>query len=193
MTGSSRKGFSSSVSVVEYGLPVHEPIQHLLDCHERIERSLRIVQDAVSSLALSEPVLRAEAAAALDYELALLQVLAELHTQDEEQSLFPRLRANLSEDPFGLRELMQNLESQHREKEAAFEEVADSLRNFSAKPGARAEEQLARLEGLVGRLADLYRPHITLENERLIPNCRPYLTPADLEGMQREMRLRFRA
>jgi iron-sulfur cluster repair protein YtfE (RIC family) len=184
--------FSSPVSAAEFGVHVQDPIEHLQDCHERIERSLVTVKNAVAGLCLTEPVLRAEAAAALDYELALLQLLSDLHTQDEEKSLFPRLQKNLSADSDSLRELITILESQHREQQAIFGQLATCLRNFPATERPAAEERLTRLESLVGQLENVFRPHMTLEDERVIPNCRLYLTQADLDGMQQEMRLRFR-
>jgi hemerythrin-like domain-containing protein len=192
MALSARTGFSSPVSVAELGIRVDDPIEHLRDCHQKIERSLVIVQNAVAALRLTEPVLRAEAAAALDYELALLRLLEDLHTQDEEQSLFPRLRAKVRGDSGDLQELMLSLESQHRQEEATFEALAACMRGFPGRPGERSEERLAQLESLVVQLAGLCGPHMILEDERLIANCRQYLTPTDIDEMRQEMRLRFR-
>ena len=192
MTLSARTGFSSPVSVAELGIRVDDPIEHLRHCHEKMERSLVTVQNAVASLRLTDPVLRTEAAAALDYELALLRLLENLHTQDEEQSLFPRLRAKLLEDPCDLQELMLSLELQHRQEEATFEELAACMRGFPGSPGERSEERLGQLESLVAQLAGLCRPHMILENERLIATSRQYLTATDLDEMRQEMRLRFR-
>jgi hemerythrin-like domain-containing protein len=181
------------VSPAEFGVRVKDPIEHLQHCHERIERSLVTVKNAVAALRLTDPVLRTEGAAALDYELALLQLLTDLHTQDEEQSLFPRLRRNLSaNDPESWNELMPILESQHREKQAIFRELATCLRTLPTM-GAAADDGLARLESLVGQLENVFRPHMTLEDERLMPTCRQYLTPADLDEMRQEMRQRFKA
>jgi hemerythrin-like domain-containing protein len=191
MSVATDNAFASAVSPAEFGIRVDDPIEHLRHCHERIERSLVIVQNAVASLRLTEPVLRTEAAAALDYELALLQLLTSLHTQDEERSLFPRLRTGLREDPDSMKEVMVVLESQHRREEAIFQDLAACVRKFPARPGPAADEQLDRLEGLVSQLADLYRPHMTLENTCVIDKCRAHLTPGDLDEMQKEMRLRF--
>lgn len=183
--------FASAVSPAELGVRVDDPIEHLRHCHERIEHSLAIVENAVASLRQTEPVLRAEAAAALDYELALLQLLTRLHTQDEESSLFPRLRVGLGDDPDSLREIMSAVESEDREKEAIFGELAPWMRKFPAGPGPAAEEQLNRIELFVSQLANLCRRHRTLEDESLLAKCRRYLTQEDLDGMQAEMRRRF--
>jgi hemerythrin-like domain-containing protein len=185
--------FSSPVSAAEFGVKVADPIEHLQHCHQRIERSLVTVENALVGLRLADPVLRTEAAAALDYELALLQLLSELHTQDEDQSLFPRLRRNLPPESKGLRELIPLLESQHRDKRGIFAELAACLRNFPTTEGTAAEERMACLESLIGQLHTIFRPHMALEDEQLIPFCRRCLTQVDLDEMQREMRLRYRS
>jgi hemerythrin-like domain-containing protein len=193
MAAASTATFSSLVSAAEFGIHVEDPIEHLRHCHQLIERSLVTVKNAVVGLGLTTPVLRTEAAAALDYELALLQLLSDLHSQDEEKSLFPRLQKSASEDSSSLRELITTLESQHRDQRAVFGQLATCLRNFPATEGPAAEERLTDLENLAEQLNNLFRPHISLEEERIIPNCRPALTQEDLEGMRREMRLRFQS
>ena len=190
MPGATITKFQSPVSAAEFSVRVEDAINHLTHCHERIDRSLVTVRNAVAALRLTDPVLRTEGAAALDYELALLQLLTELHIQDEEQSLFPRLRKNLSSDPASLAELLPMLEAQHREKQAVFPELASSLRALSA-PGSKGEEALDRLESQVAQLDSLFKTHTTLEDEQLMPKCRQYLTPADLDAMRQEMRQRY--
>jgi hypothetical protein len=184
--------FSSPVTIAELGVRVGDPIQHLRDSHARIERSLVTVQNAVAGFSATAPALRAEAAAALDYELALLQMFERLHTQDEELSFFPRLRAAVADNE--VTELLRALESQHRQEEALFEELAACVRSFASVGSEQAEEQkLSKLEALVGQLANLCQPHMTLEEERLIAGCTKYLKPSDLEQMRDEMRVRFKA
>lgn len=185
--------FSSLVSVAEFGIRVQDPLEHLQHCHQLIESCLVTVKDAVAGLCLTEPVLRAEAAAALDYELALLQLLSTLHIEDEERSLFPRLQKSASGDSDSLRTLIPTLESQHRDQQAIFGQLATCLRNFPATEGPAAEERLAHLKHLAEQLDHLFRPHLALEEEKVISNCRRALTQEDLEGMQQEMRLRFKA
>jgi hemerythrin-like domain-containing protein len=183
--------FSSLVSVAEFGIRVQDPLEHLQHCHQRIEDGLVTVKDAVVGLCLTEPVLRAEAAAALDYELALLQLLSTLHIEDEEQSLFPRLRESASGDADSLRDLIPILESQHRDQQAIFGQLAACLRNVPTTEGPAAEERLARLTNLAEQLDNIFRPHMALEEAQVISNCRRALTQEDLAGMQQEMRLRF--
>lgn len=191
MSVASTDSFASAVTSAEFGVHVADPIEHLLHCHERIERSLITIQNAVASLRLADPVLRTEAAAALDYELATLQLLTKLHMQDEEQSLFPRLRARLLDDSAALTNVLPELESQHRENENIFRELAKCIGKLATVSGPQADAQLSRLEDLATELANLHRPHMIMEAERVIANCRQYLTDTDLAAMQKEMRQRF--
>jgi iron-sulfur cluster repair protein YtfE (RIC family) len=166
-------------------------MDHLEQSHQRIERSLVTVVNAVASLRLTEPVLRAEAAAALDYELALLQLLTELHVQDEEESLFPRINRKVASNEAGpLSGIVPRLESQHREQQAIFRALAVCLRELSTSSPA-AEGGLERLEELVGRLEALLRAHLAIEDPNFMSACRQHLLPSDLDEMRGEMQLRF--
>ena len=193
MATASAGTFSSLVSSAEFRIHVQDPIDHLHHCRQLIEDSLITVKNAVIGLGLTTPVLRTEAAAALDYELALLQLLSDLHIQDVEQSLFPRLRKSASGDSKSLQGLMPALESQHRDHQAIFGQIANCLRNFPTTEDSAAEQHLARLTSLAEQLEGMFRSHIALEDEKLLPGCRGSLTQGDLEGMQQEMRLRYKS
>jgi len=185
-------GFSSPVSAVEFDLHVENPIQHLLICHKKLQRSLSIVKNAAEALELTEPVLRAEAVAALDYELALLQLLDDLHTQDEEQSLLPKLYANRP-DSGVVGQLSQNLESNRAQKAEIFGQLAACLRDVSKRRGELAKEHVDRLENLVDQLARLYTLHLTEQSDHLIELCRQYLSDEDTKGMRAVMRARYQS
>ena len=88
---------------------------------------------------------------------------------------------------FELGELATALEAQHREKESVFRQL---LALVEALPPAPTPERVSRLDGYVAQLTGLYRPHILLENARLIPLSRESLSAADLEKMAEEMRER---
>ena len=191
MSVASSHAFASPVTSAEFNVHVKDPIDHLLHCHERIERSLITIQNAIVGLRLADPVLRTEAAAALDYELATLQLLTSLHEQDEETSLFPRLRANLKDRPGVLQTMLPSFESQHRESDSLFNDLAQCSRQISSAPANRADVEMDRLESLVGKLAGIQRSHMAVEADAVLKNCRQYLSGQDLEEMQKEMRNRF--
>ncbi len=169
------------------GVAIEDPLRHLVECHDRIEEHLQILERAVRPLRADSEQKRREAREALRKALDFLKAMGALHTKDEEESLFPRLRANLRDDPSGLAELMTLLESQHRDKEAVYEELVAWVSGFPAAPESPTAEQVSRLEGLTAQLTDHYRPHIMIENQRLIPLSGENLTESDREEIRREM------
>jgi hemerythrin-like domain-containing protein len=170
--------------------PINDPLQHLVDCHDRIEERLQTLERVVPHLRSDSEERRREAREALDRALGFLETMGALHTEDEEASVFPRLLANAREQDPTLVELTAMLEAQHREKEVVFRKLLDQVAGFPPAPEAPSAEQVARFHGLVSQVADLYRPHIMIENQRLIPLSAEYLKPSDLNLISEEMRSR---
>ena len=175
---------------VDPGAAIQDPLQHLVACHDRIEQRLQILERVIPHLRSDSEEKRREARQALDNALHFLEVMGSLHTQDEEESVFPRVLASAGDDAPMLRELTTMLETQHREKEAVFEQLKSHVAGFPASPSPPSPEQASRFEGLVAQLAGLYRPHIMIENERLIPLSAAHLNPADSDEIRQEMRAR---
>lgn len=171
--------------------PVDDPLQHLVDCHDRIEERLQTLERVTSHLHSDNEQRRREAREAMDRALGFLETMGALHTEDEEASLFPRLLASAGgdHDPT-LEELTTMLESQHREKEAAFGKLLALVAKFPPIPEAPTPDQIFRFEGLVALISGLYRPHIMIENQRLIPLSAEYLKPSELDLIREEMRAR---
>lgn len=191
MSKSSSEAVQPRAAASEFIPRIDDPIQHLLRCHEQIERCLLNLECVAMTVGFSEGAMRQDAAAALDYEFGILETIDRLHTEDEEESLFPRLRANLGNDTSLLDELMLSLELQHRDEQAAFAKLKEAVKNAASPQSQPAEGQVSSCEDLVRELAAICAPHMTLENERLIPLARRVLTPADLEEIRREMRRRW--
>lgn len=191
MSVHSTSAFASPVTSAEFNVQVKDPIDHLVHCHERIERSLITIQNAVVGLRLAEPILRTEAAGALDYELATLQLLTRLHEEDEEKTLFPRLKAKVGSGNKALNDLMAQSETQHRTNDSLFNDLAKAIQVISAGPGTRADSAMDDLEKLVRQLADLHGPHMNLEKEHIFNGLRQQFTADELATMQAEMKKRF--
>jgi iron-sulfur cluster repair protein YtfE (RIC family) len=169
--------------------PVNDPLDFLVEIHDRIQEQLAILERQTRTLTEQGG---GAAQQEIGKTLQRIETLGALHTEDEEQSLFPRLRSSSAADDFGLLELAQVLEMQHREKEAALAELAAHLETLPAAPAPTAQ-QLDRLQGLVARLIDLYHAHIMIENQRLVPGSKECLQASDLNAMQQEMRTRWGA
>ena len=188
MTHRQRNTFSAAL-FGETAPPVNDPLDFLVEIHDRIQAQLAILERQARTFA-------EQGAAAAQQEikktLQRIETLGALHTEDEEQSLFPRLRYTSAADDFGLLELAQVLETQHREKEAALAELTAHVETLPAAQTPTAQ-QLGRLQGLVARLIDLYHAHIMIENQRLVPGSKECLQSSDLNAMQQEMRARWGA
>jgi len=169
------------------GSIIGDPLQFLVDCHEQIEERLRTLERLIPNLRSDSEERRQVAREALDDALCFLTTMGKLHTEDEEQSLFPRLLINSDDDAEALAELAATLEAQHREKELVLGKLVAYVRNLPPAPRVLPAEQVNRVEALVLHLGSLYRPHIMLENQRLIPLSADHLKEHDLEEMRHEM------
>jgi hemerythrin-like domain-containing protein len=183
-----RIGHSSSGTVDS--TPFQDPLQHLVACHERIEERLQTLERLAPHLASESEQRRQEAREALDSALSFLERMGALHTEDEEASLFPRLLVNENPDLQLLKELAEMLESQHREKEGVLERLVAGVKALPPSPEPLSESQARHVTALIEHLASLYRPHIMVENQRLIPLAAEFLSPADLDDIRQEMRSR---
>ncbi|MBI2815604.1 MAG: hemerythrin domain-containing protein [Acidobacteria bacterium] len=170
--------------------PFQDPLQHLVACHDRIEERLQTLERLAPHLRSESEQKRQEAREALDNALNFLERMGALHTQDEEESLFPRLLVKECADMELFKELAAMLETQHREKEGVLENLLTAVKNLPPAPQLPTESQATQVSVLIDHLASLYRPHIMIENQRLIPLSAEYLKEADLEEMRQEMRNR---
>lgn len=170
--------------------PVSDPVQHLVACHERIEERLQTLERLLPHIRSASEEKRREAREALDNALKFLEVMGALHTQDEEESVFPRLLVKGGNDAELLTELAEMLESQHRDKEGVLQKLMAHVKGFPASPELPSEMQENQLAALIDHLASLYRPHMMVENQRLIPLASEYLEASDLEEIRQEMRKR---
>ena len=157
-----------------------QPLEHLVACHRRILHRLEVLEKIGGALA-SDP---ASALAALRNTLRFFDVTARLHTEDEEQSVFPRMRARLSAEELAY---VDSLESEHREKEAVFAELKTVAGQLD---GGVTPELISRYNELAARLCALYRSHIASEDDVLVRVGRRVLTGNELHSIRQEMRAR---
>jgi hemerythrin-like domain-containing protein len=157
------------------------PLGLLGDCHRRIERFLEVLL-TLSRTRLGGPLEPAEAAslrAALDY----FRTAAPQHTADEEESLFPRLRAA------GAPVSLDALEADHRFAAAAHAEV-DALGRSWLDAASLPADSAHRIAHLLRQLADIYRRHIAIEDTEIFPSAGRLLDARQLAAVGREMKAR---
>jgi hemerythrin-like domain-containing protein len=169
------------VQIGERDSDFRNPLGLLRDCHRRIERFLNVLL-TLSATRQGGPLEPAEAGslrAALDY----FRNAAPQHTADEEESLFPRMRAA------GAMTSLDALESDHRISAAAHDEV-DALGRCWLEAGSLPAESAQRMTGLLKQLADTYAGHIAMEDSEVFPAARRVLSNEALAAVGREMKNR---
>lgn len=184
----------ASLSILGRG-PDHdfdEPLGLLTDCHRRIETFLvvllRVTQD-VKGRPLDTPH-----AEALRRAKAYFAHAAPRHTADEEDSLFPRVRAALAGDGSAGQHAeafadLDRLHGDHARADSLHARV-DELLTVWLRDGELAAEQISELEGLVESLGSLYREHIHVEESVVFPLAGRVLSGDDLLRVGAEMRAR---
>src|ERR1019366_8848732 len=141
----------------------NDPIGMLIDCHRRIERFLRVlcvVANRARNRALTDEEVTA-AQSALQY----FRVGGLRHTADEEESLFPRLRAESTAKNF---EEIGRLENDHRNANDLHATV-DALYTAWIAAGRLKTEDEQRLRSATEQLKHLYEEHIQIEEKTVFP------------------------
>lgn len=159
-----------------------EPLGLLSDCHRRIKRFIGALR-TVSQQAEGAP-LSAEARAALELSSAYFRTAGPLHTEDEEQDLFPLLRAAAANGASEVAAVLATLESEHREHEHALAKVEPLVARWLALedeglPAGEARELRESLEAL----EQAYLAHLDVEDNQLFPAAAECLSASDFERL----------
>lgn len=158
------------------GAPI-EPLDLLAADHRRQREFGRLLGEIAAA---EHP-----APGALERVRAWLREELPAHIADEEEDLFPLLRARAApEDEIG-----PTLDALLRDHRAAAVDIAAALRaveRLLAEPGPLAPDERARLVDF----AEHERRHLIVENAIVLPLARARLTPSDLAGMRRRMQER---
>jgi hemerythrin-like domain-containing protein len=164
-----------------------EPLGLLSDCHRRIEFFLEVL-GRITDHAKGGP-LPASQRAQLEGALAYFAAAAPRHTADEEESLFPRLRA--SPDP-AARETLDALDHLARDHALADERhrAVDRLGRLWLSAGRLTASEVHALREHLAALQTIYRPHIELEDRELFPAATRLLSTEQLAAIGREMAAR---
>jgi hemerythrin-like domain-containing protein len=162
-----------------------DPIGMLKDCHRRIEQFLHVLCLVVER-APGRP-LTEEEAAAVKAALNYFRVGGQRHTADEEESLFPRMRAEQS-TATALKEI-EALEHDHREADDLHAAV-DNLYTLWLRGASLAPEDEQRLRTATERLKHLYEGHIRIEENLVFPRAAEGLDDASLAQIGEEFRAR---
>jgi hemerythrin-like domain-containing protein len=168
-----------------------DPLGLMSHCHRKIEGFLL-------GLAASSEILRngradklAEAFRMIDAAREHFALRGFKHTEDEEASLFPRMRDYGGTEAVKALETLARLESDHRQAEETHAEL-DALIDLLPRNGFISGEQLALYDVLVSELIGIYQPHIQIEDQVIFPTAARVLPPEVLKTIGEEMRMRRR-
>jgi hemerythrin-like domain-containing protein len=160
-----------------------DPLGMLKDCHRRVEHFLHILC-VVAERAAGGP-LSDEQAAAVQAALQYFRVGGKRHTADEEESLFPRLRADLSAEFAEL----SRLESDHRSADD-LHAAAENLYSQWIANGQLSSEEKRRLIAATQQLKRLYEAHIQVEENVVFPRAAELLDDKTIATIGQEFRTR---
>ena len=168
-----------------------DPLGLMAHCHRKIESYLRGLVTAGDMLRRGRDGGLAEAFRLIDAAREHFALRGPKHTEDEEASLFPRMRERGGTEAEDALSALAELEAEHRAAErahAAFDSLIDRL----PRDGSAPVEDLYRYAELAAALGDLYRPHIRVEDELVFPVAARVLPPSELAVIGKEMRERRR-
>jgi len=158
-----------------------DPIGVLEDCHRRIEKFLDVLL-ALAGQAQGNPFTN-EQRDAIETALRYFREAAPKHVADEEDSLFPRMRA--AQHSEALSDL-DELHSDHLSVAENHRAVEELFRRWLTD-GLLLSPDHARLISLLQSLRDTYARHIKQEETQLFPHAVRILTPNDLKAVGLEM------
>jgi len=145
-----------------------DPVARLGNTHRRMAEELAALEVAA----------QAGDGQGLDMGLDFFASAAKRHHEDEEASLFPRLRGDA-----GLVPLLDGLASEHRDHEAARREIEELVRGNADTRAIAAS---------VARFVAMLRAHIEKEDRELLPAAERMLDAETREAVAEEMRGRRR-
>jgi len=163
-----------------------EPLGMLGDCHKRIRFFLNDLARLAES---AEEPLDGTRRVALERALRYFRESGPRHTADEEESLFPRLRAIKDARLDETLEKVRELEADHERANKAHDAV-DVLGARWLAEGVLGGEEAARLRALLRDLSELYEHHLDVEDTQVFPMAAFLLTEEDQIAVGREMAMR---
>lgn len=158
------------------------PFEMLEACHERVQRTLGLLQRLIAYLHTDgcDDSARQAARDVLRY----FDIAAPLHHEDEEMHVFPPLLENGTPE---VRAAVLRLQADHHAMHTHWQEARERLQ-------ALAHQQMDAFtsddEVLFGRFARGYDVHISTEEDLVYPAARALLGPQALADMAQDMRRR---
>jgi hemerythrin-like domain-containing protein len=174
---------------VQIGAPAHnfsDPTGLLSDCHRRIEMFLGVLERVASII---DRPLAAETRTALESALRYFREAAPKHTEDEEESLFPRLRKMHLPDLEAAIERLQPLECDHLLAGSLHSQVEELGQRYLAA-GRLESTGVEAFRKAIAELVSLYKEHIRIEDDLVFPLAARLLSTTAKAAIANEMAAR---
>lgn len=167
-------GMSSRITLHDGpGVGFEQPFEMLAACHERVRRSLDLLE-RLHAHVLQHGVDAQARDAAADV-LRYFDIAGPAHHEDEERHVLPRLRAA------GLGDLATRLQADHIEMARLWALLREPLQRWAqGEPATIAGE-------LLPNYINQYNAHLAIEDEQAFPAARAGLDEAHLSFMGDEM------
>lgn len=160
-----------------------QPHALLLACHERVQRTLDLLQRLVAHIDTSGH--GASSRSAAQDVLRYFNIAAPLHHQDEELHLFPAL---LHLQNPALTDAVQRLQRDHQSMEALWRAIAPVLESWALADCSAAIDAKQRDD--IAAFCRLYPDHIALEESLVFPAAFAALDATATAQAGREMQAR---
>ena len=179
-----------------------DPLGLLSDCHRRIEKFLQtlllIVTQVQDATAITDREQNKEADCgtlnedqrhALEVALRYFREAAPRHTRDEEESLFPKMRACGGAEARAAFAAIDALEADHDTADKGHAEVDRLGRKWLAE-GRLTRQEIAGLREIIESLQSLYQRHIKIEDTQIFPLAGEVLDAPTIQAVGEEMAAR---
>lgn len=158
------------------------PFEMLAACHERVQRSLQLLQRLVEHLAHHGADTQARAAAHDVWRY--FAIAAPDHHSDEERHVLPVLRAS---GDAALIQAADRLQADHLAMDAVWRELGPQLQALADATQAWPSDRLAPLRQAAAAFVAIHAQHVPLEDELAFPAARARLDAAAQAAMGAEM------
>ena len=160
------------------------PIELMMDCHRRIEHFMDVLVTVAQRL--RGAALDRENRDSLQTALNYFRSAAPRHTEDEEQSLFPRMLRSSDSTVQTVLMKIATLEAEHLKAQTAHARI-DILAQRWLDEGRLPEPAAGELLQLVTELRAAYARHIHIEDVEVFPAAARLLDADQLAAIGREM------
>lgn len=168
------------------GVGFEQPYEMLEACHERVQRSLDLLQRLLKYV--DEKGHDAQTRSAAADVLRYFDLAAPLHHADEEKHVFPLL---LAQGNGAQRTAVKRLQADHRRMETLWATLRQPLLRWCETGCTEVPDAACRKA--ISAFVSLYADHIPTEENMVFPAARLYMDDDSLAGMGQQMQARRQA